>query len=144
MSSHSQERVTASSQEHDVPMMVHSYKKLFLLLVAVTGLGIVLAYLHMPVWLAVVLGLGIIIYKSSVVVDAFKHLILGRPLLILVFAMTAIFFVSLLLGPIMTHEDPLLGTIDISKEVQRQQQLDKPAHSAEAAHSDGAAHSSGH
>ena len=110
-----------SSSTHDVTKMVGIYKKLFLLLTVVTVLGIGIAFLHMPLWLAIVVALGIIVFKSKIVLDCFKHLLGGRQLLVMVFGLTAIFVLGLLLLPALNHEGYIVGTQDISKELQMQE-----------------------
>ena len=122
-----------SSSNADVPKMVRIYKNLFLFLVAITGLGIAIAYIHGPVWIAIAVALVIIVYKSKLVLDSFKHLLQGRHLLTIVFALTAIFVAGLLLLPVLNHEGFLLGTVDISKQLQMDE---KPVegHGAEGQH----------
>lgn len=119
-----------SSDTHDVPKMVGIYKKLFAALVIITALGIGIAFLRLPVWLAVAIAVGIIFLKGKVVLDAFKHLLAGRPALVITFTLTAILVAGLLLLPLLNHEGYIVGTQDISKQLQEQ---DKPA---EAHHGD--------
>ena len=113
-----------SGTQEDVLKMVGIYKKLFLVLTIITILGIGITFLHMPVWLAIVLAFGIIAIKSKVVIDAFKHLLTGRNVLILTIALTGVFLVALLILPLLNHEGYITGTKDISKELQMQE---KPA-----------------
>ena len=112
------------SNTHDVGKMVDIYKKLFLLLTVVTAAGIGVAFLHMPVWLAVMFALVIIAFKSKIVLDSFKHLLTGRQLIVMVFGLTAIFALGLLVLPVLNHHGYIVGTEDISKELQMQE---KPA-----------------
>ncbi len=126
------------SDSHDVPKMVGIYKKLFLVLVSVTAFGIVIALLHVPVWLAVAIGFVFIALKSTMVYDSFKHLMTGRNAIIILFVMTAAFFATLLLLPAWNQNGHLDGTVDISKEIQMQE---KPVGAHGAAH--GEAHAEG-
>ena len=98
-----------------------NWRWLFLTLVLITALGIGIAYLHLPVWLAVVIALGIILIKSKVVLDSFKSLLTGRHLIVITFLLTAFFVAGLLLLPFFNHEGYLVGTQDISKEIQMQE-----------------------
>ena len=105
------------SDAHDVSRMVEVYKKLFILLIAITALGIILSALHMPWGLTLGLALVIIAIKSKLVFDAFKSLLVGKNVLILVFFLTIVFFASLVLLPALTHHDAIQGTEDISKKI---------------------------
>ena len=110
-----------SSSNQDVSKMVEIYKKLFLVLAVITALGIGVAFLHMPVWLAIVVAFAIMAVKSKIVIDSFKHLIVGRNVIILLFGLTACFFLTLLLLPYFNHEGYITGTQDISKQVQAEE-----------------------
>ena len=109
------------SDTHDVSKMVGIYKKLFLILALVTAVGIAIAFMRLPVWVAIVLALAIIAIKGKVVLDSFQHLLTGRNALIILFGLTAVFFVVLILAPVLNHSNYITGTQDISKELQAQQ-----------------------
>ena len=111
-----------SSSAHDVPKMVVVYKKLFLLIVLVTILGIGIAFAHLPVWTAILIALGIIAFKGTIVLDSFKPLLTGRHLIVMTFVLTGIFFMVLLILPFLNHNNRIVGTVDISKELQMQEQ----------------------
>ncbi len=115
-----------SSDVQEVPKMVGIYKKLFLLLTVVTAIGILVSYWHMPIWLAVSLAMVIIVWKSGVVYGSFQHLMGNRMSLLLVFGMTLFFFAGLLLLPLFNHGGFIVGTTDLSKEVQMQQMQQAP------------------
>lgn len=110
-----------STDTHDVPKMVALYKKLFTILGVITALGIGMAFLHMPVWLAVVAAVAIIIVKGGVVVDVFKPLLATRPILVIVFGLTVFFVIGLIMLPVI-NKGTIVGTHDLSKEIQMQQQ----------------------
>jgi hypothetical protein len=105
-----------TSEAHDVPKLVGIYKKLFTILVIVTLLGIGIAYLHMPVWLAITIALLIIFFKAAVVVELFKQLLVGRWMLLLTFGLTLFFFAGLVLLPMLNHKAHITGAIDIGLE----------------------------
>ena len=119
------------SDTHNVSKMVGIYKKLFLVLAVVTAIGIGIAFLHLPIWLALVIAFGIMLVKGKVVLDSFKFLLAGRHVLIITFALTGIFFGLVVLLPLFSHEGPIVGTQDISKEIQMEQSIaaakEKPA-----------------
>lgn len=123
------------SDTHDVSKMVGIYKKLFIFLVLVTALGIGVAFVHLPVWLAILIALGIIAIKTKFVTDAFKHLLVGKNGLVILFALTAIFFLGLIILPLFNHNGQIVGTVDLSKEIQMQ---DAPT--GHDAHTEGAQH----
>jgi heme A synthase len=115
------------SNAHEVSKMVEIYKKLFLLLIVVTAVGICLAFLRLPLWLAVIVAFAIMAFKGKIVLDSFKHLLTGRHVLVLTFGLTIIFFATLVILPLLNHEGQIVGTQDISKELQMQE---KPAEAA--------------
>ncbi len=108
----------SSSNSEDVSKMVVVYKKLFLVLAVITALGIGIAYLHVPVWVAILIAFIIMAIKGKVVIDAFKHLIVGRNLILVLFGLTAIFFVAVIILPLLNHEGYIVGTEDLSKQIQ--------------------------
>jgi len=103
--------------------MVALYKKLFTILGVITALGIGIAFLHMPVWLAVVAAVVIIIVKGGVVVEVFKPLLATRPILVIVFGLTVFFVIGLIMLPVI-DKGTIVGTQHIGKELQMQE---KPA-----------------
>ena len=106
---------------HDVPQMVSIYKKLFALLVVITLLGIGIVFLHLPLWGAVLIALGIIALKGKIVVDSFKQFLIGREALMILFGLTLVFVAGLLTLPLLNHHDRLAGTEDISKQLQMEE-----------------------
>lgn len=118
----------SSSDTHDVSKMVTIYKKLFLVLVVITAVGIGIAYMKLPLWPALVIAFAIIAIKGKVVLDAFKHLLVGRNVLILTFGLTVIFFASLLILPVWQHHGAIVGTEDVSKEYQMQEPIKPGPH----------------
>ncbi len=116
------------SQMHDVPKMVEVYKKLFILIVSVTALGIVLSALHMPLFWTVIIALSIIVFKGKIVYDSFKDLLIGKNALIVVFILTIFFFLMILLLPLFNHENLIVGTEDISKDIQAQEHAQGGGH----------------
>lgn len=129
------------SDAHDVSKMVGIYKKLFILLVAITALGIVLSALHMPWIVTLTIALGIIALKSKIVFDAFKGLLVGKNILIVVIGLTLTFFLALVILPLLNHSDYIKGTQDLSKEIQAEQ-----AHAPSKGHGEEAIkeHKNGH
>ncbi len=75
----------------------------------------------MPFWAALLLALIIMAVKSKVVIDSFKHLIAGRNSILILFGLTVIFFIAVVLLPLLNHEGQIKGTVDTSKEIQAQE-----------------------
>ncbi len=95
---------------------INLYKKLFLILVIITGVGIGITFLHIPPVIAIGLALAIIVVKSGIVYKTFKPLLNGKYSLIILFGLTIIFFIALLLLPAFNANNHLTGTVDISKQ----------------------------
>ena len=107
----------ANSSSHS--QMVGIYTRLFGLLSVITLAGIAAVYFfHVPVWAAMAVGLALIAVKSTIVVDSFKQFVVGRNIILLVFSLTGIFVLGLLFLPLFNHIDLLVGTQDISKQMQ--------------------------
>ena len=100
-----------------VNTMVGIYIRLFGLLSVVTLAGIAAVYFfHIPVWVAVAVGLVLIAVKGAIVVDSFKQFMVGRNIIVMIFALTGILVLGLVLLPLLNRSDLLVGTRDISKE----------------------------
>ena len=109
--------------------MVGIYNKLFALLAVITLAGIAAVYFfHIPVWLAAAGGLALIAVKSTIVVDSFKQFMVGRNIIVLIFALTGIFVLGLLFLPLFNHSNYLVGTQDISKNIQMAAKEEAPHH----------------
>ncbi len=90
MSGHSQEQVQKQ---------VQVYIRVFVALGILTVLTVGVSYLHMPVVMAIALALFIAAVKSSLVAAFFMHLVSEKKIVYAVLALTACFFVVLLLLP---------------------------------------------
>ncbi len=113
----------------DMGGMVGIYKRLFLWLSIITLIGITIAVLHVPLlWFVVIVGIAFIIAKGVIVFESFKNLLTGRRLIVIVFILTAIFFVGLLFLPVLNHHDYIVGTEDISKQLLMEQKDEGPHH----------------
>lgn len=95
---------------------INLYKKLFLILVLITGVGIGTTFLHIPPVIAISLALAIILIKSGIVYKTFKPLLNGKYGLTILFGLTIIFFIALLILPAFNSHNHLTGTVDISKQ----------------------------
>jgi hypothetical protein len=102
-----------------VKTMVGIYIRLFGLLSVITLAGITAVYFfHIPVWVAIVVGLVLIAVKGTIVVDSFKQFMAGRNIIVMIFALTGILVLGLVLLPLLNRSDLLVGTLDISKQIQ--------------------------
>ncbi len=111
--------MSANTNSPSTSQMVGIYSRLFGLLSVITLVGIAAVYFfHIPVWVAMAVGLVLIALKGTIVVDSFKQFMVGRNIIVMVFTMTGIFVLGLLLLPVLNHSDRLVGTQDISKQMQ--------------------------
>ncbi len=97
--------------------MIKIYRKLFIALTVLTVIGIFFAYTHTPLWVLVSVSFALIALKANAVISAFKHLIEARKFILVLFGLTGIFFLSLLVLPILNQINSLKGSVDISKEM---------------------------
>ena len=111
--------MSANTDFPSTSRMVGIYTRLFGLLSVITLVGIAAVYFfHIPVWVAMAVGLALIAVKGTIVVDSFKQFMVGRNIIVLVFSLTGIFVLGLLFLPLFNHMDLLVGTRDISKQMQ--------------------------
>ena len=86
----------------EIDRHVRTYVIVFASLMVLTGLTVGVYYLHLPVGPAIGVALAIATVKASLVACYFMHLISEKSLIFAVLALTAIFFVVLLLLPMVT------------------------------------------
>ncbi len=115
----------------DTNQMVVAYKKLFTILSVVTLIGISIIFFHLPLWIVFVAGFVLMIIKSKALIDAFKPLLAGRQLILILFGLTAVFFIAVLLLPVFNMNNHIVGTVDISKQLMMDE---KPAEHGGGAH----------
>ena len=89
----------------DIDKHVKVYIIVLISLMVLTILTVAVAYLEIPTAFAIGLALIIASVKGSLVACYFMHLISERKLILYVMLTTVLFFVALLLGPILTEMD---------------------------------------
>lgn len=89
----------------DVDKHVRIYITVFVSLMVLTLVTVAVSYLHLSVVPAVALALVIATIKGSLVACYFMHLISERKLIFVVLAFTVLFFLFVLIGPLITDLD---------------------------------------
>ena len=92
----------AAPDHVDVDHHVRAALLVFLSLLVLTGFTVAAWTLHLPTRSAIALALLIAVVKGSLVAGWFMHLVSERRLIYWVLALTAAFFVPLLLLPVLT------------------------------------------
>ncbi|HWM95364.1 MAG TPA: cytochrome C oxidase subunit IV family protein [Thermoanaerobaculia bacterium] len=82
-----------------------AYIKVFVALMVLTVVTVGVAYIHMPVALAVGVALVIALFKGTLVAGVFMHLFDERKLIYWVLALTVLFFLVLLFYPTLSEWD---------------------------------------
>src|SRR5580765_158093 len=97
----------AATSDHavDIDKHVRIYITVFVALMALTIITVGISYLHLPVPIAVTVALLVAIIKGSLVACYFMHLISEKKLIYAVLAVTAFFFVALMVLPVVTVHD---------------------------------------
>ncbi len=97
----------AHGGHHDVDIDKHVkvYITVFVSLMVLTVITVAVSYLHLSVVPAVVLALVIATVKASLVACYFMHLISEKKLIFVVLAFTVLFFLFVLIGPLVTDLD---------------------------------------
>lgn len=102
----SHHEMTAEEVSHHV----RTYLKVFGALLVLTVITVGVFYLHLPIVGAVVVALIVASIKGSLVACYFMHLISERGLIYWILALCALFFVVLLLLPVITDHEAV-GTV---------------------------------
>lgn len=95
----------SAEHEIDVDKHVRTYIIVFVSLMALTLVTVAVAYLHLPTGAAIAVALLIASVKGSLVACYFMHLISEKKLIYAVLVFTVIFFLAVLLGPLLTNLD---------------------------------------
>jgi len=86
----------------EIDRHVRVYITVFVTLMALTIVTVAISYLHLPVHLAVSVVLFVAAIKGSLVACYFMHLISEKKVIYGVLVLTALFFIALLLLPVLT------------------------------------------
>ena len=89
----------------DIDKHVRVYIIVFVALMVLTIVTVAIARFHLPVPLAVTVALTVATIKGSLVACYFMHLISEKKLIYAVLALTAAFFIVLLVVPALTHNN---------------------------------------
>jgi len=89
----------------DIDKHVRIYITVFVTLMALTIVTVAISYLHLPVHLAVSVALFVAFVKGSLVACYFMHLISEKKVIYGVLVLTALFFIALVLLPVLTVSD---------------------------------------
>ena len=94
-----------SDHAADIDRHVRVYITVFAALMALTIITVAISYLHLPLPIAVTVALLVAIVKGSLVACYFMHLISEKKLIYAVLALTAAFFVFLMVLPVLTVQN---------------------------------------
>ena len=99
--------MTSTTTDHaaDIDRHVKVYITVFVTLMVLTIVTVAISRLHLPVHQAVAVALLVAIIKGSLVACYFMHLISEKKLIYAVLALTAAFFVVLMVVPALTVHD---------------------------------------
>src|SRR5213595_3604752 len=96
---------TSSDHAADIDRHVKVYITVFVALMVLTIVTVGISRLHLPVHIAVTVALLVAIVKGSLVACYFMHLISEKKLIYAVLALTAAFFVFLMVLPVLTVQN---------------------------------------
>jgi cytochrome c oxidase subunit IV len=88
-----------------IKKQTRAYIKVLVALMALTVVTVGVAYIHMPVALAVGVALVIALFKGTLVAGVFMHLFDERKMIYWVLALTVLFFLVLLVYPTLSEWD---------------------------------------
>jgi cytochrome c oxidase subunit 4 len=98
---------TSVTSDHavDIDKHVRIYITVFVALMILTIVTVAVSRFHLPIPIAVTVALIVAIIKGSLVACYFMHLISEKKLIYAVLAVTAFFFVALMVLPVITVHD---------------------------------------
>ena len=98
---------TSMTGDHavDIDKHVRIYITVFVALMVLTIVTVAVSRFHLPIPIAVTVALIVAIIKGSLVACYFMHLISEKKLIYAVLAVTAFFFVALMVLPVVTVHD---------------------------------------
>jgi cytochrome c oxidase subunit IV len=98
---------TSMTGDHavDIDKHVRIYITVFVALMVLTIVTVAVSRFHLPIPIAVTVALLVAIVKGSLVACYFMHLISEKKLIYAVLAVTAFFFVALMVLPVVTVHD---------------------------------------
>lgn len=91
----------------DIDKHVRTYIMVFVALMVLTVITVAVSYLDLSTGPAVALALLVALVKGSLVACYFMHLISEKKLIYTVLIFTVIFFIAVLLGPVLTNMDEI-------------------------------------
>ena len=99
--------MTSDHADHavDIDKHVRIYITVFVALLVLTIVTVAISRVHLPVPIAVTVALVVATIKGSLVACYFMHLISEKKLIYAVLALTAVFFIVLLVVPVITVHD---------------------------------------
>ena len=96
---------TTTDHAADIDRHVRIYITVFVVLMVLTIVTVAVSRYHLPVPVAVSVALLVATIKGSLVACYFMHLISEKKLIYAVLALTAVFFVALMVLPVVTVHD---------------------------------------
>lgn len=91
----------------DIGKHVRVYILVFVALMALTLVTVAVSYLHLSTGAAITVALFVAAVKGSLVACYFMHLLTEKKLILAVMLITVVFFVVLLMIPVLWHGDGL-------------------------------------
>lgn len=94
----------------DIKKSVRTYYTIFGALMVLTVVTVAVSYVHLPVAMAILVALIVATIKGSLVAMYFMHLAHERKIIYWVLALTVIFFIFMMVVPLLTVSDRIPGT----------------------------------
>lgn len=94
-----------SDHAADIDRHVRIYITVFVALMVLTIITVAISRVHLPLPIAVAVAMLVATVKGTLVACYFMHLLSEKKLIYAVLALTAAFFVVLLVLPVVTHHD---------------------------------------
>ena len=100
------------SSAHEIQSHLKKYYMVFGALLVLTGLTVAVAEMHVSMTMAIVIALFVASIKGTLVACYFMHLMEEKSMLIWILALCGLFFLVLLLVPMITINEQDLGFME--------------------------------
>ncbi len=87
---------------------------IFVALICLTAVTVAVSYLNLPIPATISLALCIALIKGSMVVSYFMHLVSEKKLIFWSLSLTGVFFIILMIVPVVTDLDIISHTITVN------------------------------
>ena len=108
------EEITMAENLEELDQHIRACIAIFVALICLTAITVAVSYLNLPIPATISLALCIALIKGSMVVSYFMHLVSEKKLIFWSLSLTGVFFIILMVLPVVTDLDIISHTITVN------------------------------